>query len=288
MRWSINQITLAGGSRQPPEDLAGDLQALRAGGWRAIEAWLPHWDPYIERHGLTAARRLLDGAGLRAAGGCSIGGAGSLFFSRGEALRRVHDLLARRLEQCQALGARHLVIAPGFELPEHPSVGDLDGAAESLRQAGETAARLGVLLSIEFLAAARLVNTLPAAVALAKRTSHPNVRVIVDTYHLYAGRSKTEDLDLLQDDPELLSFVHVSDVDGTKPRDLWTVPDRVLPGAGGIPNAPLIERIRALGYDGDISLELFSANFEAQWQADRIAAARLAYERCTALVPDGT
>ena len=70
------------------------------------------------------------------------------------------------------------------------------------------------------------------------------------------------------------------------PRDLWTVPDRTLPGSGGVPNAMLLERIRALGYDDDISLELFSAEFETRWREDPIAAARLAYARCTALVPE--
>ena len=44
MRWAINQITLNGGSRRPPVDLARDLAALRAAGWTVLEAWLPHWD----------------------------------------------------------------------------------------------------------------------------------------------------------------------------------------------------------------------------------------------------
>jgi sugar phosphate isomerase/epimerase len=296
MRWSINQITLAGGSRQPPEDLARDLAAVRAGGWHALEAWLPHWDPYVERHGLSAARRLLDESGLVAAGGCGLrdgpGGRAGLFFSEGDELRGAHDALERRLEQCQALGATHLVTSPGFQLPEDPRPGDLDRAEESLRRAGERAAHHGVRLGIEFLAAARLVSTLPTALTLAQRTGDSNVGVVVDTYHLYAGRSKSEDLDLFETDRSRLFFVHVSDVDASIPRDLWTVPARTLPGdasedAGGIPNGALLERVRALGYDADVSLELFSAAFEARWREDPVAAARLAYARCTALVPGG-
>lgn len=289
MRWAMNQITLRGGSRSAPSDLPGDLAAIRAGGWRAVELWLAHWDPYIEAHGMPAARRLLDGSGLVAAGGCGLGGGGSLFFSHGEELCRSHEALARRLEQCQALGARHLVVAPGFTLPERPTPADLDRAVESLQRAGEGAAPFGVRLGIEFLASARLVTTLPTALQLAERVAHAGVGVVVDTYHLYAGLSKTEDLDLLRADPSRLFFVHVSDVDRAKPRDLWAVPDRTLPGsqgAGGIPNAALLERVRRLGFDADVSLELFSAAFEGQWVADPAGAARLAYERCTALEPD--
>ena len=61
MRWAISQVSLHGGSRAapPPEEMPAKLAALLEGGWRAIEVWLAHWDPFIERHGLKAARRLL-------------------------------------------------------------------------------------------------------------------------------------------------------------------------------------------------------------------------------------
>jgi hypothetical protein len=42
------------------------------------------------------------------------------------------------------------------------------------------------------------------------------VAVIVDTYHLYAGVSKPEDLEALRAAPDLLSVVHVSDVAATR------------------------------------------------------------------------
>lgn len=289
MRWALNQITLHGRSRHAPADLQQDLAAVRAGGWRAVELWLPHWDPFIERHGLAAARTLLDQSGLRAAGGCGLDGSGSLFFSEGTELSIAHDVLRRRLEQCAALGADHLVIAPGFELPQTPVVGDLDRAVESLRHAGQAAARHGVRLGIEFLAGARLVKTLPAAWWIVEQVAHPMLGLVVDTYHLYAGLSKTEDLALIARDTSKLFFVHVSDVAAKKPRDLWTVPDRTLPcapRAGGVPNAALLDRVRELGYDAYVSLELFSAEFEQRWMTDSVRAARDAYDRCTTLMPD--
>jgi 4-hydroxyphenylpyruvate dioxygenase len=165
---------------------------------------------------------------------------------------------------------------------------DLERAAASLRRGAERAAAYGVRLGIEFLAAAKLVSTLPGAMRLIELIGHPNAGVVLDTYHLYAGRSKSEDLALLNADPSRLFFVHVSDIDAALPRDLWTVPDRTLPGgpgdgAGGIPNGALLERVCALGYDADVSLELFSAELEARWREDAAGAARLAYERCARL-----
>lgn len=283
MRWAMNQITLRGGSRQPPDDLRRELAAVRAGGWMAIEVWVAHWDHFISRHGLAGARRALDESGLTAVGGC---GAGAAFFVTPEHRAAALDQLQRRLELCQALGARHLVVSPGFTEPAEPSMAAFDLAVENLRAAGELAARFGVRLGIECLAAARLVRSQAAAVALARRVAHPAVGVIVDTYHFYAGMSKTEDLDLLRADPSLLTFVHISDVPASKLRELWTVPDRELPlpeGEGGIPNAQLLAGIRALGYDGEVSLELFSPAFESRWRDDPEGVSRQAYLACLAL-----
>jgi sugar phosphate isomerase/epimerase len=286
MRWSLNQISLHGGTRLPPKDLAGDLHALRQGGWRGLEVWLEHWDPFIQAHGLPAARRLLSEHGLTASGVCGPLGTGSLFFSQGDELRQTYEILKRRLEQCRALGAPHMVIAPGFQLPENPTLEALDRAVESLQRAAETAKSFDIRLGIEFLAAARLLNTFPTAWTLVQRAAHPTIGLILDTYHLYAGRSKSEDLDLLQADPTRLFFVHVSDVSSTIPRDLWTVSDRALPGPNSIPNCTLLNRVKSLGYDSDVSLELFSPTFEAAWEADPIATARRAYKACTALESD--
>jgi 4-hydroxyphenylpyruvate dioxygenase len=283
VRWAINQITLAGGSRRAPERLADDLRAVRAGGWAAIELWLAHWDGYIDGHGLGAARRLLDDAGLAVAGGC---GGGGFFFARGAGRGEAFAQLERRLEQCQALGAPHLVVAPGFTEPAEPSLAAFELAAENLNAAGALAAGYGVRLGIECLAGARLVRSQSAAIALARRARDPAVGVILDTYHLYAGVSKTEDLEALRATPDLLTFVHVSDVAGDKLQELWTVPDRELPlpeGQGGIPNARLLDAVRRMGYDGDLSLELFSAGFEAGWRRDPVGASREAYRACRAL-----
>jgi len=281
VRLCFNQVTAG---RSAPEDLAAQLAAVRRGGWEAIELWLRHWDSYLETHSLAQARRLLDDAGLTAAGGC---GQPGLLFARGAQLHDIRDQFARRLEQCQALGAAHLVITPGpGQLPEQPSVAALDEAADNLRFAAERAAAHGVGLGIEFLKGARLVNNLPTALWLADRVDHHSVGVVVDTFHLYAGLSKLEDLALLAHTPERLFFVHVNDVPGGKPRELWTDPDRVLPGEGSVPVTAILAAIRDTGYTGYASLELFNDAFALRWAespATAAAASAQAY-RATARV----
>lgn len=244
MQLCLNQITIG---RRPPEDaaeLGRQLAAARAGGWTAMELWLRHWDAVFEREG-SGARRLLDDAGIAATGGCAHPG---LFFATGERLRRHQDELRRRLEQCQALGAPY-----------------------------------GVRLGIEFLKGARMVNNLYTALALAGDVAHPNVGVVLDTFHFYAGPSKLEDLHALGGDPTRLSFVHVNDVPFDSPREGWTDAARVLPGEGAFPLGAIFERLAACGYGGAVSLELFNEAFAARWAGAPEAAAAAAYASVAAL-----
>jgi 2-keto-myo-inositol isomerase len=282
MQRCLNQITIG---RRPPQDtaeLSRQLAAARAGGWTAMELWLRHWDAVFEREG-SGARRLLQDAGITATGGCAHPG---LFFSTGETLRRFQDELRRRLEQCQALGAPHLVITPGTpgeDLPERLDAAALALAAANLRAAAALAAPFGVRLGIEFLKGARMVNNLYTALALAGDVAHPNVGVVLDTFHFYAGPSKLEDLDALGSDPARLSFVHVNDVPFDAPREGWTDAARVLPGEGAFPLGTIFQRLAAAGYDGPVSLELFNDAFAARWAESPEAAASAAYASVAAL-----
>jgi sugar phosphate isomerase/epimerase len=268
--------------RRVPADLARDLAAVRAGGWEAVELWLDHWDAHFPPHADAAARRVLDGSGLAVAGACAQEG---LFFARGEERRRRASEFSRRLERCAALGVAHLVVVP-VPPPEDepPAEEELDRAAEHLRTAGELALATGVGLEIEFLGGVRLVNNLATALDLASRVDHAGVGVLLDTYHLYAGPSKLEDLDLLAAHPGRLRFVHVNDVPAARPRELWTDADRVLPGDGDLPLARVLGAIRRSGYAGDVSLELFNAEFAARWNEDPFRAAAEAHRSVSRLL----
>lgn len=284
MQVCFNQITIRRRAPESIDVLASDLATLRAGGWTRMEVWLRHLDDLFDEASLPAARRLLDDAGIAAAGGCAQAG---LFFSTGDDLRAARDGFERRLAQCRALGAPHLVVTPntaGKRVPENPSAADLDVAAENLRWAGDLAARYGVRLGIEFLKFADFVTTLPTSLMLAERTSHSHVGVLVDTFHLYAGLSKVEDLHLLRSNPSLLFFVHVNDIPASIPRELLRDPDRVLPGEGDVPLTAIFDGFRAHCFTGPVSLELFNDSFSARWAASPEATSRAAYEATARLV----
>jgi 2-keto-myo-inositol isomerase len=79
--------------------------------------------------------------------------------------------------------------------------------------------------------------------------------VVVDTFHWALGDG---DLDTLRAcDPRRIAVVHVNDAPS---RDLAALgdADRVLPGAGVLDLDAFYETLRAIGYDGVYSLELFT------------------------------
>src|SRR5262249_4810429 len=102
--------------------------------------------------------------------------------------------------------------------------------------------------------------SLDTAVALVRHCASPHVGVNLDLFHYYTGPSKFEDLALLT--PANLAFVQVADVAGV-PRELASDADRVLPGEGDFQLGPIIDRLRAVGYAGYVSLELFNPTL---WQ----------------------
>ena len=170
--------------------------------------------------------------------------------------------------------AQHIwwsLLAPQFLLPT--SRPPISRGAENLRWAGDFGREHGVRLGIEFLKGSRFVNNLDTALRLSALTNHSHVGVLVDTFHLYAGASKLEDLEA-RDAPDQLFFVHLNDVPIEPPRDLWVDTDRVLPGEGCLPLADILGKIRRTGYNGYVSLELFNVAFAERWASELEGAAR--------------
>ena len=90
----------------------------------------------------------------------------------------------------------------------------------------------------------------------------PNVGVCLDLFHFYTGPSKFEDLDRLSVDR--LAHVQIADIAGV-PRELATDADRILPGDGDFHLSPILDKLRALGYEGYVSVELMNPTL---WRAN--------------------
>jgi sugar phosphate isomerase/epimerase len=264
-----------------PASFEDDLADYAAGGCQAVEIWLGKLETHLQRHSLDDARQSLSRHGVAVPVASYQGG---LLDSQGDARREHWGHFARRLELCRTLGIGTLVVAADVSAPAHvgrisnpsvdPSVVAHDGGRienpaytqlidrvkVSLAQAAEQARPHGVRLALEFQARSALANNLQTAAALVEEIDSPHLGICLDAFHFAVGPSKTEDLGYVTADN--LFHVQLSDLAGV-PRELAADADRILPGDGDLPLAPLVDRLRAIGYTGCVSIELMNPTL---WQ----------------------
>ncbi len=125
-------------------------------------------------------------------------------------------------------------------------------------------------------------HDLPATLALLAQVGRPNVGVLLDSYHWYLSGGTTEQIAALPEGMPL--FVHINDA---PPGDVMTLDDsmRLLPGEGVIDLNGFLSAIAARGYDGPVSVEIFSARLRAMEPRE---AARLAYEATVGAISRAT
>lgn len=247
-----------------PCTFAEDVANYGDAGIDAMEVWLTKLETHLETHSVAATKKLLADRSIALAAASYQGG---LLLSQGEQRNAHYDHFRRRLDLCQEFGIPTLLVVADFVNTMDETA--LERAVVSLNQAGQWAEGFGVRLALEFRGSDTFCSSLDTAVALVAQCAQPNVGICLDVFHYYKGPSKFEDLDLLT--PELLAFVQVSDVAGV-PRELATDADRILPGDGDFRLPQLLQKLRAIGYAGYVSLELLNPTL---WQAKPVQVAEI-------------
>jgi sugar phosphate isomerase/epimerase len=235
---------------------ADDVTVYSDAGWTGMEVWLTKLEQHLAKHSIVETRQLLADRQMALAAASYQGG---LLLSQGEQRKAHFDDLKRRLELCQGFGIPTLVIAADF--PVSLDSTSLERALVSLKQASQWAAAFGVKLALEFRGKASFCASLDTAATLVAQCGEPNLGLCLDLFHYYVGPSKFEDLRLLN--PANLFLVQVADLAGV-PREMAEDNDRIFPGDGDFQLPAILQQLRACGYDGWVSLELFNPAF---WQA---------------------
>jgi 4-hydroxyphenylpyruvate dioxygenase len=165
----------------------------------------------------------------------------------------------RKFDVMEQLGCDLLLVCSNVS-PE--SIGGIDRAAADLRELGERAARRGIRIGFEALAWGRHINDYRDAWEVVRRTDHPAVGLILDSFHILA---RGTDLKPMRSIPrDRIFLVQVADAPQLEMDYLsWSRHLRCLPGQGELPLMDFMEALHATDFDGLISLEIFNDQFRA-------------------------
>ena len=172
------------------------------------------------------------------------------FIEPDEGYRRVRiDHTKRALSLCAELGAPHITTEPGGPIaPGQTRQGAIDLFVEALKPLAEHAHTLGVLLLIEP-EPGLLCETTDEYLEVAEKVDAPSLGLNFDVGHAFC---MGEDLPAqIKKMAGHTRHYHLEDIAATR------VHHHLIPGRGAIDFAEVVTAIRATGYDGWLTVELY-------------------------------
>jgi 2-keto-myo-inositol isomerase len=248
-----------------PYDIESEIPAIAAAGFEWVELRVPEIRDFLRGSSLGELRRLLDENGVR------VGSINALEFVsfRGSDYARVLDEGRELFEWAAELGCDCVIAVPSPTPSRHTTWDEI--VSESVTAMSDLAAiaePLGVTVGFEPLGFGWCsVRTVAGAYEILTAVTPGNVGLVLDLFHFALGGSRIEELDMI--DGARIPIVHIDDA-VQRTNEARTDADRVFPGEGDLPIDEVCARLRARGFSGLLSLELFTPEYWA-WTPRRIA-----------------
>jgi 4-hydroxyphenylpyruvate dioxygenase len=172
---------------------------------------------------------------------------------------RAFDRMERKFDVMAELGTDLILLCSNCS----PLASDDRGQMiADLHELGERAARRGMRVGYEALAWGRHVHDHRDAWSLVRDVDHPNIGLILDSFHSLSRRVPSASIGDIRADK--LFLVQVADAPWLDMDYLsWSRHFRCMPGQGDLPLTDWAEAIHRIGYNGPWSLEIFNDRFRA-------------------------
>jgi 4-hydroxyphenylpyruvate dioxygenase len=172
---------------------------------------------------------------------------------------RVFDRVERKFDVMEELGAKLLLVCSNVS---PAALNDRARIVADFCELGERAQARGLRIGFEALSWGRWIYDHRDAWAVVRDVNHPAVGLILDSFHSLARKIPIESLPDI--DPAKIFLVQLADAPMIE-MDLlsWSRHFRNLPGQGDLAVAAYVALLRARGYDGPWSLEIFNDRFRA-------------------------
>ncbi|MFO0850380.1 MAG: sugar phosphate isomerase/epimerase [Gemmataceae bacterium] len=258
------------------------IAVAQKAGYTAIEPWVSELDEYVQGGGSLKelGQRFAD-AGLAVPD--AIGFAEWLVDDDGRRKKGLEQA-KRDMDKVAQVGGKRLAAPPvgatgGGSRRDDPKFSQQVAplvAAERYRALLDLGKTMGVTPVVEVWGHSRSLGRLGECWLVAAECGAAGGCVLPDVYHLYKGGSDFVGLSLLSG--PAVGIFHVNDypkIDRAAIKDQ----DRVYPGDGVAPLADVFKALRAIGYAGYLSLELFNRTY---WRQDPLAVAKTGLEKLRA------
>jgi 2-keto-myo-inositol isomerase len=273
-----------------PGSLEAKLAATRAAGFSQIMLWAKDISGHPQ--GTQAAIDAVRASGLRVTGIQVMrdfeGLSGTLHAYK-------IDVAKAMLQICKQVGAPVLMVCSSVSAH---ATGSLAAIAKDMAKLATLATPLGVKVGFEALSWGRHVNEYPQSWRVVELADHPNLGIVLDSYHIFAGASAQARVNgarlgnasevLGKDgarvvDEDVIEAI-LAPLDDIDPAKIWLVQladfmwdgilavqdrietarhSRVFPGEGihSTEMARFVRKLDQLGYERDYSFEIFNDDF---------------------------
>jgi len=265
-RYCLNTSTIRGQKLS----LVQEIELAARAGYQGIEPWLSEIEEHVRGGGtLSDLRKRITDAGLKVEG--AIGFAEWIV---DDDARRAAGLeqAKRDMETVAAIGGTRIA-APAAGAQDQLGL-NLYKAAERYRALLELGERTGVTPLLEVWGFSKTLGRLGEALLVAAEARHKNACLLLDVYHLYKGGSEFEGLKLVHG--PAIAVLHMNDYPANPPRATIEDSDRVFPGDGVAPLKSIFRDLKANGFNGVLSLELFNPSY---YQRDPLEVIKLGLEK---------
>lgn len=253
-----------------PTPILTKIEVAAKAGYVAIELWHADIDAHLEKGGLlTDVKKALDDNSLVAPTTIHLH---DWFQPAGEVHSQAVEDCKRKFEQAAAVGAKHAICGP----PHGPA--DRKLGAQHYAELLEIGRGFGVLPAMEYLGFVEDIKTIEDAMEIMAGSGDPAASIVLDPFHCFRGGGPIESIDKLSADQIAIS--HFNDSPADPPREQQHDPDRVMPGDGIVDLKLYCDKLREVGYDRYLSLELFRQDL---WEQDPLEVAKIGLEKMQAV-----
>ena len=248
-----------------------DIVLAAKAGFRHIELRKEKMLDYLRRgHTLPELKQLLEDNQIKP---ICINALADISFHKGQAHETVKEFCHMLCYAGQLVGCRDLEVIAAFGAPTDDREAVTAETAGILTELAPIAADYHMRLALEYMALPKnSVRTFDHALEIIRRVNLPNVGLLVDTWHHFAGGSAPEELLSARDK---IFTVHIGDAPDKAPLTLRRN-ECIWPGDGAAPIAQMLQNLQKAGYNDIVSVEIFDPQVQAMEAEDCIS---LAYQR---------